>query len=95
MDDAPEDTEPCTEDAVTETQEDDVIMTDHPAETPIDEPSDDATVKEDSTAEDVVDVPEADDSVESETEDEPVMEVRGNMLLAAEPTRGSAYLSGR
>ncbi len=93
VDDAQEMTEPGMVDIVTETQEEDVIVTNPPAETPVDEPSDDGIVTEDPPAEEVLDVPEVDGSEEPETEDdEPVMEVRGNMLLAAEPTRGSAYL---
>lgn len=95
-DDPQDETESVSEDTVIDDQDDGIIITDDPiSEFPAEEPAEDKNTTEEPVSEVYSNDPEPESQkeIKSETEEtESEMTVRGNMLLAAEPTRGSAYL---
>ena len=96
VDDPPEETESGSEDTVIEDKDDGIIITDDPIpESPMEEPAEDRSTTEEPVSEvsGSDPEPESQEEIKSEAEEtEPEIAVRGSMLLAAEPTRGSAYL---
>ena len=86
------------EEPVIKITEEDMTAIDPVPEAISDEPADDGIVSEeeiivdDPALEAEAVIPETEETSETEAEDETELTVRGNLLLAAEPTRGSAYL---